>query len=228
MMGRNHLITGSAATFAALSWLFTLHSKENYTLRSADGIIGGVASRFGVDTADTISDIGVAVSEWVLPLGTYESPAAVLYLIGGIILMLAGSVMPDMDVKTSWMGRRWPGRFWRAVTRKNSPHRGLTHSVWIQILLFAVAIPEPTRILLFFWFGWSTHCLMDMLGRAGRVMFYPLGRYRVITLPSGSPCVVQTGGRRGLYRTGHKSETVVMVGAVLVYLMSASLIWFWH
>lgn len=228
MMGRNHLITGTAATVAALSWVFTLGSAENYTVQGADGLVGLLGNRFGVDTAGTISDAGVAVSQWILPFGSYDSPVGLLYLLVGLVLMWAGSIGPDMDVASSWAGRRWPGTLWRAVTPKNSPHRGLTHSVWMQLVLLAVALPEPTRVLLFFWFGWTTHCLMDMLGRAGRVMFYPLGRYRVITLGSGARCVVQAGSRRGFYKTGHRSETTVTVVVVVLYLLSASLVWLWH
>lgn len=226
-MGKNHLITGSAATVSAVSWLTTLGNENNYTVRNADGIVGVVAGQFGVDTADSLTNAGQAVSEWVLPWGSWTTPEGLLYLAVGVSLMLLGSVMPDMDNARSWMGRRLPGQVWRFVMRFNSPHRGWTHSIWSQILLFAVALPEPTRIALFFWFGWTVHLTMDMLGRAGRAWLYPFGRFYVATLPGGTRCVIQSGSK-GLYRTGKRSETVVTWFVVLFYVLITSLIWVWR
>lgn len=228
MMGKNHLITGAAATTAMVSLVVTMGNRENYTVRNADGLIGAVTRWWGIEQAEMLTRLGESVAHWIMPFGTAETPVGSLYLLTGVVLSMLGSLGPDIDSRSSWVGRRWPGRIWRFLMPRNTPHRGWSHSIWLQLLLLLAALPEPGRVMLFFWFGWSTHCLMDSLSKAGRVMLYPLGRYRVVTLSGGTRCVVQAKSRRGLYKTGHRSETTVAWVVVFIYALLTALIWFLH
>lgn len=225
MMGKNHLITGAAATTAMVSLIITMGDGQNYTVRHADGLVNAVTDWWGLEHAEMLTRIGESVSHWVMPFGAVDTPVGFLYLLLGVALAMLGSLGPDIDSRNSWVGRRWPGAVWRFVMPDDTPHRGWSHSVWLQLVLFLIALPEPSRVLLFFWFGWSTHCFMDSLSKAGRVVLYPMGRYRVVTLSGGTRCVVQAKSRRGLYKTGHRSETVVAWVVVFIYGLLTSLIW---
>lgn len=225
MMGKNHIITGCTATTTALAWAVTLGAKSNYTINGVDGFVDAVSHGLGMSTADKFRNFGAAVSHWILPYGPPTTPQAVIYIVIGYCLVVLGSVLPDMDIESSWAGRRLPGKVWRLLTPKRSPHRGLTHSIWPQVLFFLCAIPEPTRWMVFMFFGWATHCTMDMFSKAGRAWLYPFGKYRVVTFPNGSRCVMVYNGK-GLYKTGQKSEMVFTVIVVCWYAFVLSLLLF--
>lgn len=216
MMGRNHLIAGSATAAAAVFWVAELSDAGSGPARFLDGKISGLlhiwpgwlggfadASASPQWAVQPVSSLAGALGGWMVPVDPV-SPWGVLYLLLAAVLFGIGSLLPDIDSKRSLLGRHIhvPG-----------PHHGITHTDWFLTGLLLLSFPEFTRVLVWLWLGAVLHCWMDGLSRAGRVRFYPLGRHKTISLPNGGgACVVTAGRRQGLYRVGQASETIVLAG----------------
>ncbi|KIA72701.1 hypothetical protein ANMWB30_24690 [Arthrobacter sp. MWB30] len=223
MMGRNHLITGTAIAAAAVSWMVELSDGNSGAahfldaglaslLHTVPGWLGGVgvAAPTPEWTVSPVSRLATMVLDWLVPVELI-SVWGVVYVAAAGALFFVGSLLPDIDSKTSIVGRHlhMPG-----------PHHGITHTDWFLAALFLASFPEQTRALVWLWFGALLHCWMDGLSRAGRVRFYPFGRYRTIALPrGGGDCVVTAGTHQGLYRVGHSSELVLLAGTASVMLV---------
>lgn len=206
MMGRSHVLAGSALGIAGVSWLYMVQSGF-FSGRTSDSVmtIGTLGAVFEQGIHTVMQYGAVHLWQWVVP--THWSPVWFLaYVIFSAVLFLIGNLAPDMDSKRSKLGRHIhvPG-----------PHRGVLHTdyFWLIVMLL-VSIPEPTRA--FFWLGLGAliHCELDGLSKAGRVRFYPFTRYKLIQ-QHGDPCVVPVGWRTGLYKVNAFSETVVL-SAVMV------------
>lgn len=91
---------------------------------------------------------------------------AALVLCGGWIsgvLTLIGSVLPDIDHKSSILGKSFPfiSRFLK--------HRGFTHSI---VFLFLCYIINP-----FLMIGAATHLIADMMTGKGIKLVWPMDKY---------------------------------------------------
>lgn len=91
-----------------------------------------------------------------------------------IAITAAGSIMPDIDVGTSKLGRRIPALSY--TIQFLFGHRGIFHSLilWALPLLYLhISYPEYR---LFVWScgcGIATHLLLDMLNPAGIPLLWP-------------------------------------------------------
>lgn len=220
MMGRNHLIAGSAIAATGLSSIFVLKelipaevSKPETELDLSAGA-GAVWEQLRSSGFWWVSNPAQALWDWLMP---HEGAALGVYLLIGLVLLQVGNLLPDIDSKSSLLGRyiHVPG-----------PHRGITHTEWMLLGLFILSWPEPTRVLCFLWFGAWMHCEVDGLSRAGRVRFYPLSSHRVITLSGSTRCVVPQGYWKGYYTTGERSETVVLSVLVSACVVITAVSWF--
>lgn len=118
----------------------------------------------------------------------------------GVTVMggLLGSTLPDIDQKLG------------------GTHRGITHAIWIPLLLFGSALFGIPRLpisllnkeyafgfLFGLALGWLSHLIGDAFSTAGIAWFYPIGAYR--RYPSGAFTVK---GARGpfqpIYRVGDR------------------------
>lgn len=215
MMGKNHLIGGTALAVAGGAWLVRFKDPDFAPAQAGDAWL---ASAIGLWPGDTLSwsehllsDWAQAVLNWVWPVAT--GVPAVLYGLAAVLLFWLGSLLPDIDSKSSMLGRRFhvPG-----------PHHGITHTDWFLITLFLLSVPGATRVLVFLWLGAALHLFLDGLSRAGRVRFYPFGKHKVISFSDGTPCVVRSDKHRGLYKVGNPSELVVL--GVIVGLSACSVV----
>lgn len=216
MMGKSHLVAGVAVTGTVLS---VLHSAGDTTHPVTELLDQGLAI-LPWTGEHLCSEAATWLWQWVVPLGASPGAWGLGYVVAATVLLLLGSLLPDVDSPSSMLGRHVP---WVAAL---GPHHGLSHTDWLLWVLFAASLPEPTRVLVWLWFGALVHCELDGLSRAGRVRFYPLGRYKVVLLgPERTRCVVRAGRRRGLYLVGKRSEAVVLSVLVLVCASISSAAW---
>lgn len=199
MMGRSHLIGGSAIAAASLSAVYAL---------SQDVL---------PDSLSAVSVWSQALLDWLVPVQGAVSLS--VYLVISCLLFWLGCLLPDIDSKTSMIGRLFPGF--------PGPHRGVMNTYWVVALLVLCALPEPVRAAVFLAFGYWTHIELDGLSRAGSVRFYPLSRHKIIRQGSGESaqrCVVVHGYKRG-YRSGKTSEYVALSVVVLCCTAITVLSW---
>ena len=216
MMGRNHLIAGTAAAGAAAFWVVELRDQESgiaqffdeklsWLLHLWPSWLGGLDSATGSPgwAVLPVSSLAERLCSWVVPVDLF-SVWGVLYALLAVVMFWFGSVLPDIDSKDSILGR---------LIHVPGPHHGITHTDWFLGLLFLASLPGFTRVLFWLWLGAVLHCWIDGLSQSGRVRFYPLGRYKTKPLPNGGgACVVAGGTRLRLYHVGDLSETVVLLG----------------
>lgn len=192
MMAGNHLIGGTAVLLSGVSLFYA----GSLWLGEAAGTAPMVFLGRGGDLQEALGTIVAMVMTWL---------ATTFWL--GLPIFWLGTLLPDIDSKKSTLGRyiHVPG-----------PHRGLTHSNWVLMLLAVLAWFDPTQLTWWLLAGVATHHATDSWSAAGRVGFFPLGKHRIITFPDGTPCVVTTKRHRGLYKSGDGREALVMAGLVIL------------
>ena len=147
------------------------------------------------------------VEQWAVP--AWAQSRFPLFIACAVLLVCLGAVLPDIDSSTSHIGRHipFPG-----------PHRGITHSNW---MLIAMAVPIVwVRIWLWLWLGMFFHDVLDAYSAAGRVGWYPLGRWRVVPSGSGDRVVVSHAPHHRAYVTGGRGEVTTLVITLLIALLA--------
>lgn len=151
MMGKSHVVGGAGI---------------------AGIVCGGV--RYGLRSSDAFYERAMPVlyhaGRFLFPYGT-DGAAGVLYAVFAAACFLFGTLAPDMDNPDSILGRRF---------YIPAGHRGIMHSVWPVVLLFAVSCAAgPLRPLAFAAIGYSTHLLLDAPSATGIPLLWPFrGRHR--------------------------------------------------
>lgn len=196
-MGRSHLVANTALGAGLLAVLHRLGEGVDVSGFGDLPVAGGLLA----DAAGWAQTGATWAWDWLFPHGM-----APWYLVTAALLYWLGSLLPDIDNSSSMLGRRFhipvPG-----------PHRGVTHTDWLLLVLLLVSVPGPTRLVAFVWLGAWLHCELDGFSTAGRARFWPLGSWKVVTLGHGDraqPCVVRRRSRRLSYRVGEASETVAL------------------
>lgn len=100
----------------------------------------------------------------------------------GFVLFIA-TILPDIDSRFSFVGRRKIARVLQFFTK----HRGVIHSFSFLILITLILLLIFPKISFAFFLGYSLHLLLDSFTKDGITPFYPL-KMKV----SGG---VSTGGR---------------------------------
>lgn len=129
-------------------------------------------------------------------------------LLGAVAL---GSVLPDIDNKSSIVGR---------YIHLPLKHRTLTHTFWVLTLLFFAAVRWPAMAAL--WAGYFLHIIEDSVSVSGVCWMWPFERYRVY--PSGARVKPHHSVR--LYRTGYASEgafLAVFIGIFMIVILFCGL-----
>lgn len=151
-----------------------------------------------------------AAWSWLVPVGGW---GVALWSIACLMALWLGSLAPDIDHASSLLGRR---SRWFAGWLQALPHRGVTHTDWFWLPLFAVSIFIPWCGWAFWaWFGAQLHNEFDGLSQGGRVRWYPLSRYRLYRLGGGRQAVGPDRYHRGVYSTGDRRETVLVATTVV-------------
>lgn len=93
-----------------------------------------------------------------------------------------GSLLPDLDTKKSYMGKKCP--YLSKFISKRCKHRGFTHSLLFLILLntllkFIIYVGENNIILICasygIFIGYISHIVLDLFTYEGVDLFFPLG-----------------------------------------------------
>lgn len=140
----------------------------------------------------------------VLPMSLYCILAFCLYFIGGLF--------PDVDTKTSLLGRL----FYIPVE-----HRTWTHTIYLPFCLLVLS--WFCRPLFYFAFGMLVHLFWDSLSKGGVCFFYPFSQYRYF---GSNGAKIKKGHKFYLYVTGKLSEKILLTMLslftvpVVVYLFS--------
>jgi hypothetical protein len=217
MMGKSHLLVGTVVAASGVVVLkalgdgssaaaITSNNTVSAWLHAWPQALGGIDPQASPGWSTSPLSVGAEVaSSWLGIPETMLSVWGIAFAVIAAALVWLGSLLPDIDSKNSLLGRHvpFPG-----------PHHGFMHTDWFLAVLFMASLSEPTRLLFWLWLGAALHCWMDGLSQAGRVRFYPLARYKIISLPGGSgACVAPAGNHTALYRVGQLSEVVVLAAA---------------
>ena len=214
MMGRSHLAVNGAVAVVGITWLGILRDPGRVPARTLDGWVHGSAARatglLGRDVPawasdHAVSDLAQRAWDWLWPVWGSSVLIVAAYVVGAVALLWLGSLLPDADSRMSALGRRLPFRM-------PGPHRGLLHTDWFLIALFAVSVVPFARLVFWVWLGAWLHCELDGMSTAGRVRFYPMTKYRVLPFPNGELCIGRVGRHVGLYRAGSVGEWALLVG----------------
>jgi inner membrane protein len=96
---------------------------------------------------------------------------------GGMLAVIAGALLPDIDHPKSWLGRRlW---FISAPLSLLIGHRGMTHSLLAVIALGAALTlygPLGGYLIASVCIGYLTHMAGDFVTKGGIPVFWPLKR----------------------------------------------------
>lgn len=164
--------------------------------------------------------------------GTHVAFGSTLFLAGSALFeyevsivtwscVAIGSILPDVDLPTSFFGRT----FWWASTRleKRYGHRTITHSFLAMLVLATLLYPLlHYDKALYFWCvvgGYWSHLWIDMFNLRGVDLFWP------------SPIrVVMPGKEQYRMQVGSKSEMILMTGLMVAVLglYPLSNVGLWH
>ena len=106
-----------------------------------------------------------------------------------LIVFIIGSIFPDIDAQTSFIGKRaWLfGKFFL--------QRGIFHSIWMLLLLVSVIWIFEPKLALVFGLGYVSHLMLDTLNHAGIRPFHPISRFRI----------------KGYFKTGGIAEKTIFI-----------------
>ena len=88
-------------------------------------------------------------------------------------LVLFAALLPDGDHPNSWLGRRLG--FFSKFLNFIAGHRGITHSIWIPLILgLGLAIAFGTQFGIPIFIGYLSHVLSDALTKKGINLLHPV------------------------------------------------------
>lgn len=122
--------------------------------------------------------------------------------------LLFGSLLPDIDSKRSILGRFVP------FVEEIIGHRTYTHTIWVVLLLSALAYYVGNLFLWMVVLGYIGHIIQDSFSVQGIDWLYPFGKgYK-----SYGGASIKKGFHLGLYRVGGVFETIIAVVMVILML----------
>ncbi|MGL4452734.1 MAG: metal-dependent hydrolase [Sarcina sp.] len=104
-----------------------------------------------------------------------------------------GSVFPDIDMKGSYIAKRYP---FLAALFKKAKHRGITHSFFFIVILYIISLTlifiSHKNIVVIaicggFLIGYISHLVLDMFTREGIELFFPFNfNFKIFNIRTGS------------------------------------------
>lgn len=153
-----------------------------------------------------LSLIGV-VTVVLLFMGSSDYTTTLMFMSAWFIF---GSVFPDIDSEKSTLGR-----YIKPISEL-IPHRTITHTIWVVLLLGVAAWYFSSIYVLMFTLGYTIHIIQDSFSRQGIAWLYPFTRYSSF---SGG-ATVKKGRRNPIfsYRTGESVEMGILYLSILIHL----------
>jgi len=131
------------------------------------------------------SHVAVGLATWVVAAPVLSLPMLQPLSLG---LVVAGSLLPDIDHPASWVGRRT--RPLSSCIAAILGHRGITHSL-VAVAVLVVSLLESDYHQAQIWplaIGYASHLMADMLTPRGLRLAWPMRRNWSIPLcRTGSP-----------------------------------------
>lgn len=181
MNGRDHIIC-NLATLGSLSILDACLVKS-----------------LSDDNNTVLLNVVNSVNNWLMD----GSEIVSLYTILILAFFIFGSILPDVDSKSSLIGK------WIYVPVE---HRTWFHALYIPILLFIISI--WVRPFFFLAFGYLLHLFFDSFSTCGICWFYPYPGY--VTFEGGAR--VKDHHWIKLYKTNSTGEYVIVVIMVAIFM----------
>ena len=130
-----------------------------------------------------------------------------------------GTLLPDIDSEESSIGRYF-GLLSRII-----PHRTITHTIWIVILLAAASWSFHSIFLAALTLGYALHILEDSFSNQGICWFYPvIGKY--ITRPGGQ--TIKAGRSTTFaYTKGGLAEHLFLFFSLGIHAVCMALFFYW-
>lgn len=117
-------------------------------------------------------------------------PKSPLELMGGLALGAVGGLLPDIDTATSKISQKLG--LVSFVVGKVTRHRGITHTVFLWLLLWggmSVALPEFVTFWVCGLIGCLSHIFLDALTPSGVPILWPFHKKKIHFMK------IHTGGR---------------------------------
>ena len=120
-----------------------------------------------------------------VPTEALTDTPPIIFAASGLATML-GSLLPDIDCRTSYLGRRLP-----FISGLFPKHRGITHSIGhfliVSAILMAVGMFAPIPKIASFaiyglLYGYLTHLFLDLFSKEGIPLFWRKKNYKENTL----------------------------------------------
>lgn len=136
-----------------------------------------------------------------------------------LLTFTLGTLLPDIDSEESSIGRYF-GLLSRII-----PHRTITHTIWIVIMLAAAAWSLQSIYLAALTLGYTLHILEDSFSNQGICWFYPvIGKY--VTRSDGKTMKV---GRNTTfaYTQGGIAEHLFLLFSLVIHAVCMGLFVYW-
>lgn len=149
----------------------------------------------------------------ILSENPYGFTTAILF-----ILFTLGSVFPDIDSEKSTIGS-----YIKPISSA-IPHRTITHTLWVVLVLFGLALYFHNIYVLVFAVGYTVHIIQDSFSRQGIAWLYPITGYTSY----GSGAVMKKGRNNPIlaYHTGQSTEQVIFIISILLHI--GLFVWFFY
>lgn len=170
-----------------------------------DSFIKIISTEFTNNWFDVYRSFIFRVPDLSLQSQMGKTIALIASIIACVALFIVGSLLPDIDSKTSLLGR---------ICHIPVRHRTWTHTVWFIIPFGVLSVFVPCVFWLLY--GCVLHIFFDSLSKGGICWFYPLSKYK--TWSSGAQ--IKKGHYVYLYTTSDCSEIVV---TVIVAVLAAAI-----
>lgn len=202
MLGKNHIV----ASLASVTMLGT--ATVALAQQSSETPLGALAP-VAMKTLQYMSTNG-AVTLPTINLSGYLPGYlsgfldALLFWAAAFLLLMIGSILPDIDSDNSLLGR---------YVRIGVQHRTWTHTAWgLPFLCFAGVYYRP---MMWCALGVFLHLFWDSLSVGGNCWFYPFSKY--IDYSSGAH--VKRHHWAKLYRVGDLSEKVIVWALIVMAVL---------
>lgn len=110
------------------------------------------------------------------PMGMEVAGCTILPAVG-VVTVVAGSLMPDIDLQQSSMGHR------HKFISHMFTHRGMTHTLLFPAILFVamvfisrIGIPIIPSLIFGYGYGWIVHIAADLCNKKGVPLLWPVYR----------------------------------------------------
>ena len=213
-IGRAAILMGESADRSQVIPLMDTESIED-----SYGVIDSVRSWVS-DGLDALGGSIASWSTWIHHLFISDDEYWYISVAIGMPLFIIGTLLADVDLPHSLMGRFMPwGTIWRRQSASEPAtssiaHRGWTHTLWVLLGVGALAA-TVAPVLVWLLAGMVTHVLLDAMSMAGWVWYYPLMPSTWDVIEKGDTRIVVSTRQRSVPWLEHVYVVLLVAGGVI-------------